>query len=392
MAIVTQPAADQPVPDQPDPAGAGPAGPGVGEPVAVVGVDTHTDTHTAALLGRSGGVLAQLVVPADPHGAAQLLAWAIEHAPDGGPLWWAVEGTRSHGVGLTRLLQQAGHHVLEAPRPRRRHRRGRGKSDSLDALAAARAVIAALDSGHADRLATPRTDGDRETLRQLLIIRRHYTDLRTATVNLFKSLILTADDPLREHLRGRSTAKQISALIGPARGHTTPPTPPPATDREGQHRRTHLTELAHDIRTLDQRLRTNHTDLTTLIETTMPSLLTIYGVGPITAATLLTTWSHHGRCRTEAAYAALAGTNPIPASSGRTNRHRLNRGGDRHLNAALHTIVMTRRRGHHQPTTDYIHRRRTHPTHPRTDPEINRSLKRYLARHLYRHMQTHTHP
>jgi transposase len=301
-----------------------------------------------------------------------------------------VEGTRSHGVGLTRHLLQAGQHVLEAPRPHRRSRRT-GKSDQLDAVAAARAVLAALDSGRAETLATPRADGDREALRQLLVLRRHYTDTRTATVNLFKSLILTADDPLRQHLRGLSTANQISALIGPARGQRTPPPLPAATDRDGHLRRTHLADLAADIRTHDRRIRANTKHLTTLIQDLMPSLLDIHGVGPVSAAILLTTWSHPGRCRHEAAYAALAGTNPIPASSGRTDRHRLNRGGDRQLNAALHTIITTRRRDH-QPTIDYINRRRTDPTRPRTDREITRSLKRYLARHLYRHMQSHSRP
>jgi len=375
----------QPDPHSPDTPGRPP-----GQPVAVLGVDTHTDTHTAGLLSRSGGVLAALTVPADPAGAATLLSWAIQHSPGGGPLWWAVEGTRAHGLGLTRYLQHAGQFVLEAPHPLRRSRRA-GKSDTLDACAAARAVLAALDSGRTDTLAIPRADGDREALRQLLVLRRHYTDTRTATVNLLKSLILTADDPLRETLRGRSTANQISTLIGPARGHGTPPPLPPATDLDATLRRTHLRDLAADIRTLDQRIRANRKHLTTLINDIMPSLLDIYGVGAVTAAILLTTWSHPGRCRNEAAYAALAGVNPIPASSGRTDRHRLNPGGDRQLNTALHTIVMTRRRSH-QPTIDYINRRRSDPTRPRTDREITRSLKRYLARHLYRHMQTHARP
>ena len=377
MAIVTQPPPNPGPSRNPQPATAV-------EPVAVVGVDTHTDTHTAALLGRTGAILAQLVVPADPTGAAQLLAWATELAPAGGPLCWAVEGTRSHGVGLTRHLQRCGQHVIEAPRPRRRGRRS-GKSDQLDAIAAARAVLAALDGGTAHTLAVPRADGDREALRQLLVVRRHYSDTRTATVNLFKSLILTADDPLREALRGLSTARQVRALLT----GTVPAGEP--SDTEAALRRTHLAELAADIRTGNRRLYANEKQLTALISTIMPSLLDIYGVGPVTAAVLLTTWSHHGRCRNEAAYAALAGVNPIPASSGRTDRHRLNRGGDRQLNAALHTIANTRRRSH-QPTIDYINRRRTDPTRPRTDREITRSIKRYLARHLYRHMQTHTRP
>lgn len=361
MNIVTQPA--------PGRDAAGPV-----EPVAVVGVDTHTDTHTAALLGRTGAVLAHLVVAANPAGAAQLQAWAAQLAPAGGPLCWAVEGTRSHGVGLTRHLQRAGQHVIEAPRPRRRGRRT-GKSDQLDALAAARAVLAALDSGTAHTLATPRADGDREALRQLLIVRRHYTDTRTATVNLFKSLILTADDELREQFRGRSTIRQLqhaATLIGNT-----------ADSILERLRRTQLRVLAEQIHALDRMLKDNLADIRALVQTMCPALLAQPGIGPVTAAIALTAWSHHGRFRSEAAFAALAGVNPVPASSGRTVRHRLNRGGDRTLNAAIHTIAKSRQRCH-QPTKDYITRR---TAEGRTPPEITRNLKRYIARQIWRIIQ-----
>lgn len=336
----------------------------------VIGVDTHTDTHTAAVVSAVGAVLAQVQVSADPGGCARLLDWANAHAT-GPRMLWAVDGTRAHGVGLTRLLRAAGARVVEAPKPVTGRRRRGGKSDALDAVAAARAVLAAS----AEKVSDPRGDGDREALRILLVCRRHDSDTRTATVNLFKSLILTADDALRTQLRGRSTAGQVRAA---AAGW-----PDPTGSAEDRIRRAQLTDLAHRIRDLNTALRANNRQLRALATTLMPHLLTIYGVGPVTAATILTAWSHPGRVRNEAAFAALAGVNPIPASSGRTNRHRLNRGGDRTLNAALHTIARTRRRGH-PPTIAYATRRRADG---KTDREITRCLKRYLARHLYRIMQ-----
>ncbi|WP_229716436.1 IS110 family transposase, partial [Mangrovihabitans endophyticus] len=170
---------------------------------AVIGVDTHTDTHTAAVVTPLGAVLAELTVPAGPHGTAGLLAWAGRHTAQlGDRRVWAIDGTRAHGTGLTRALLAAGETVLEAPKPATGNRRRGGKSDSLDAVHAARAVLAT------DHQATPRADGDRETLRILHVCRRHYTDTRTATVNLFKSLTLTAEDDLREQFHGQPTTRQ----------------------------------------------------------------------------------------------------------------------------------------------------------------------------------------
>ena len=334
---------------------------------AVIGVDTHTDTHTAVLTDSLGGWLAEVSVSTDRAGYARLIDWAVTHSP-GPRLLWAVEGARSHGVGLTRALAAARQRVIEAPKPARASRRSGGKSDSADALAAARAVLAA------EHLADPRADGVREELRTLLVTRRHYTDTRTATINLIKSLILTADEALREQLRGLSTAKQLRASAALS------PTSAPAGHLQ---RHTELATLAGHARSLTTSLRDNNKRLTAAVTATMPALLAEHGVGPVTAAILLTTWSHPGRFRNEAAYASLSGVSPIPASSGRTIRHRLNRGGDRTLNAALHIIVNTRWRDDPNTIT-YINRRRAEG---KTDPEIRRILKRYTARHLYRTMQ-----
>jgi hypothetical protein len=177
--------------------------------VWVVGVDTHTDTHTAALLDEGSAVLAELTVPANPAGYAQLETWARQQIPAGQRMFWAVEGTRSHGHGLTRYLQHTGHRVIEAVKPEQSHRRRRGKSDSLDATHAARAAQS-TEREHG-RHAEPRADGRREALRILLITHRHDTDARTATINLFKALLLGAG-PLRETLRGLSTARQVRAV------------------------------------------------------------------------------------------------------------------------------------------------------------------------------------
>ncbi|MEU1238719.1 IS110 family RNA-guided transposase [Micromonospora aurantiaca (nom. illeg.)] len=341
----------------------------------VVGVDTHTDTHTAAVVDRLGGVLAQVTVSTDPDGLSRLLAFAVAHTPPQGRRLWAVEGTRSHGQGLCRLLTAADEPVCEAPKPPAAARRRGGKSDQLDAVAAAHTVLALP----AERIAVPRSDGPREALRLLLICRRHHTDARTAAVNLVKALILTADDTLREALRGLSTTIQIARLAALELPETT------ALPCEEHTRRRELVTLARHIHILDATLADNHQRLRALVTELCPPLLDQPGVGPVTAAIALTAWSHPGRVRSEAAYATLAGAAPIPVASGRTDRHRLNRGGDRTLNSALHTIALTRRRIHPE-TRDYITRRHAEG---RTTREITRCLKRYIARQLYRTITTH---
>ncbi len=188
---------------------------------AIIGVDTHTDTHTAAVVSPVGSVLAELTVTATADGVSTLLAWAGE-LTDGlgsGRRAWALDSARSHGVGLLRALRTADETVFEAPKPTATARRRGGKSDSLDAVHAARAVLAA------DHIATPRADGDREALRILHACRRHYTDTRTATVNLFKSLILTADDELREQFRGNTDQQVRHAADLTADEHASTRTP-----------------------------------------------------------------------------------------------------------------------------------------------------------------------
>jgi len=337
---------------------------------AVIGVDTHTDTHTACLIEPTGRQVATVTIEASSHGYAALLAWAVDHAP-GPRLMWAVEGSRSHGAGLARVLLAAGQQVVEAGRPERATRRPGGKSDPVDAYLAAREALSAVHH------ASPRADGDREALRILLVAREHANNTRTAAVNVFKALLLTAPDQLRESLRHQSTPRQTAAcaVLRAYGRHST---------SERILRQT-LRTLAQQIRLLDKEIRANERQLQQLVSALMPALLAEPGVGPISAAHLIVAWSHPGRCRSEAAFAALAGVSPIQASSGRITRHRLNRFGDRRLNRALHTIVNWRMIHGHEPTQHYLIRRRAEQ---KSDPEIRRCLKRYTARHLFRLMET----
>jgi transposase len=335
---------------------------------AVIGVDTHTDSHTACLVDRLGRQLAVITVPADPGGCRRLLAWARQHAP-GPRLAWSVEGTRSHGLGLTRYLHAHGQLVTEAGRPERAGKRPGGKSDPADAARAAR------DALSADRLAQPRADGSREALRILLTARAQANTARTAAVNTLKALILAAPDHLRQQLRALSTPRQASRC----RRLRVHPSQPIAE----QVLRAELRRLAAHIGGWDTELRANKARLQQLVAQTMPVLLDQPGVGPMSAAQLLVSWSHKGRCRSEAAFAALAGVSPLEASSGKITRHRLNRFGDRELNRALHVIVNWRML-HHAKTSNYLTRRRAEQ---KTDSEIRRCLKRYAARQLFRLME-----
>lgn len=335
---------------------------------AVVGVDTHTDTHTACMLDHLGRRIAVTTIAADPAGCGALLAWASQLSP-GPRLAWAVEGTRSHGLGLTRYLRAQGQLVCEAGRPPRPSARPGGKSDPADAARAAQ------DALTASKLAQPRADGIREALRILLAARSQETKARTAAVNAFKALILGAPDDLRQQLRGLTTARQASRCRT-LRCHAAQPV-------AEQILRAELRRLATHIGTWDKELRAGKARLRELVGQAMPVLLDQPGVGPVSAAQLLVSWSHPGRCRSEAAFAALAGVSPLEASSGRITRHRLNHFGDRDLNRALH-VVVNWRMIHDDKTRQYRALRAAR----KNDREIRRCLKRYTARQLFRLMET----
>jgi transposase len=333
----------------------------------VVGGDTHEDTHTLQMLAPTGTKIATVCIDNDETGFAAALEWIRGHAP-GVRVLVGLEGTRSHGIRLARALTRAGLVVVEVDRPKRQQRRGRGKSDPIDAQLAALSVLR-MDT---DRLPTPRADGDREALRILLAGRRELADTQTRQKNQLTALLRSGSDQDRLLAQGPYTAARLHT-IARRRGSST-------DTREQTVRRAEARRLATAIQDGDRDLLANHKQLRRIVDELAPGLINRPGVGPVSAAQAIVSWSHHRRCRSDAAFAALAGANPIPASSGRVVRHRLNRGGDRQLNRALHTIATTRWRTCPR-TADYIQRRRAEG---KSDPEIRRALKRYIARELYK--------
>jgi len=333
----------------------------------VVGVDTHARTHTLAVLAASGRPVATGTFPTTPAGRRRAIAWAARRADHDPNLLWVIEGSATYGATLARDLATAGHQVVEAARANPRAARGTAKTDELDATRIAAAVLPLPT----DRLRRPRADdGIRDALQTLLTARETMTSERTRAVNALTAILRTTD--LGIDARRPLTARHITQAAG-WRARTEPIATATA--------RTEATRLAQRVTDLDRQLRTNQTTITGLIrQSPAAPLLATLGIGPVTAAIAFVTWSHPGRIRNEAAFAAIAGANPIPASSGNTTRHRLNPGGDRRLNRALNTIALVRMT--HDPTTRaYVEKRRTQG---KTDKEIRRCLKRYLARHIYR--------
>ncbi|MFI7680610.1 IS110 family transposase [Actinophytocola sp. NPDC049390] len=338
---------------------------------AVIGVDTHRDAHQVEIAHPTGTSIATCSIRNTSSGYAQLLAWIGEHAP--GPRWVAsIEGTRSYGAGLARALTATGILVVECEQPNRKARRGKGKSDPIDAHLA---VLTALQLP-ADRLPTPRADGDREALRILLCARSELTTTLTGQTNRLRALLRDGDDYDRELARGRLNDATLADL--PRR------TTADGATRDQVIRQAEIRRLALALRAGRRDLKANHSQLQAIVDDVAPGLTNQPGIGPVCAAQVIVSFSHPERCRNDAAFAALAGTNPIEASSGRTVRHRLNRGGDRALNSAIHTIAMTRMRC--CPTTRAYVARRT--AQGRTSREIRRCLKRYITRQLYRTLST----
>jgi transposase len=336
----------------------------------VVGVDSHRDRHAFAVLAASGELVDEQELGADQAGYRQALALAERAAP--GRRVWAIEGTGSYAAGLTRFLAGRGERVLEVERPKRAGSRSRLKTDRLDAIRAARLLLAG------ERLATPRSGGRRESLRALLTTREGTVQAKRAALGQLRSLIVLLDEPLRARLQPltRTALLRRCAQLRPQ----------PTSEQHGQLLA--LRACARRTLQLEQEAAELAHALTNEINQLAPSLLDQPGIGPITAAQLLISWSHPGRIRNEAAFARLAGAAPIPASSGKTIRHRLDRGGDRKLNRALHTIILSRRQ-HDPATIAYLQRRQQEG---KTSRETLRCLKRYLARSLYRHLEAMPQP
>jgi transposase len=259
--------------------------------------------------------------------------------------------------------------VVEIDRPRRPLRRNGAKSDQLDAQRAAREALGR------EHLAVPRKRGEREAIRLALRARDNAVRSRTVAICHLKSVLISAPETLRSSLRKARGDELITrcARLRIAPSHS--------LERRMTVRVLRLT--ARRILALEAEAAELEVELTELVGTVCPALLAVKGVGAISAAELINAWSHHGRLRSEAAFAMLAGTAPIPASSGQTVRHRLNRSGDRQLNRALHTIALTRIK-HDPETRAYAERRQAEGKTPR---EIKRCVKRYLARRLFRLME-----
>jgi transposase len=336
---------------------------------AVVGIDTHRDSHEVEIADAAGKPVAAIRIGNDDAGFLQLLAAITKTAP-GPRVAVSIEGSRSYGIGLARALAAAGLLVLECEQPSRKQRRGKGKSDPIDAHLA---VLAALRLD-ADQLPVPRADGDREALRILLVARQEITVARTAHISRLRALLLAGDDTDRQAARVSLTQ---AALAGLAAREV-----PVLASREQAVRQAEIRRLALAIAQARRELMDNRAQLQAIADDLAPGLTSRYGVGPVSAAQAIVSFSHPGRCRNEAAFAALSGTSPIPASSGKTVRHRLNRGGDRALNRAIHAIAVSRIRSCPR-TRAYITRRTADGKTPR---EIRRCIKRYIARELYRQL------
>jgi transposase len=333
----------------------------------VIGVDTHAARHAFAVIdARNGAVVDQREFPVTGAGLSRAVDWAARRVPSPDQSLVAVEGIGSYGAAVARAFARAGHDVVEAGAQQRAEFRGKGKSDELDAVRIARSVLGTP----VDALRIPRADGARNALRILIASRALITREATAAVNALTALVRTED--LGLDARRALTLAQLRQVAA-------------WRARQGEAidiatARAEATRLARQVLELRNQAKDNERRLRELVLQVAPGVLALPGVGPITAAIVIVAWSHRGRVRSEAAFAALAGTCPIPASSGNTVRHRLNRGGDRRLNYAIHTIVMVRM-GRDQRTKDYVARR---ISEGKTKKEAMRCLKRHLTKTLHR--------
>jgi len=333
----------------------------------VGGVDTHADAHVAAALDSNGGVLGVESFPADQAGFEELLGWLVGF---GAVSLVGVEGTGSWGVGLARFLAAADVAVVEVDRPNRQARRKVGKSDPTDAVAAARAALSGAASG------VPKSrNGPVEQMRVLLVAKRSARAQRIQTLNQLRHLVFTGPESIRSRFKDRYKTGLISEAAG-------------MRPRNGSDPVTFTTNLvirglARRIQGLNNEMATLDAMLGELVTETAPSLLELYGVGVDAAASLLVTAGDNpDRLRSERSWAHLCGVTPIPASSGKTIRHRLNRGGDRNANSALYRIVLTRMSSHPE-TRRYVARRRAEGL---SSLEVIRCLKRYVARQVFKEL------
>lgn len=332
----------------------------------VVGVDTHARTHTYAIVAtKTGEILGTKAFPVTAAAIDRAIAW-VRGVADGSVLF-AMEGTGSYGASLGRVLQREGIVFCEV-RPPKKSSRVRGKTDEIDAIAAATSAMGI----ELDALTRPKADGLRNALRVTLDARRDMEIRRTSARNQLNALVRTADFGLdtRRALTDRGVQELANLLVQ-------------HVDVAERVFRGEAVRLASMVIDLGRQMRENREALAELVELLAPGVQQIYGVGPVTAAAAVAAYSHPGRVRSEAAFAALAGVSPIPASSGNTTRHRLNRGGDRQLNRALDVIARVRMVSEAR-TRAYVDRR---TSEGRTLREVRRCVKRYIAREIFKALE-----
>jgi transposase len=327
------------------------------------GVDTHLEVHVAAALDEKGALLGVESFETTTQGDNKLLAWMEGFGP---VVLVGVQGTGSYGAGLTRHLHGEGVEVVEVDRPNRMCRRRRAKSDPEDAVCAARAAQGGLANG----LAKTRT-GNVESIRVLRVARSSARRARTQALNQMRSLISTAPEPIRDelgHLNVYHLVERASVYRPGAKRDVVSLTK--LTLRSLARR---CLDLADEIKELDAILKP-------LVRQSAPELVATLGVGvDAAAAVLVATGDNPDPLRNEAAFAHLCGAPPIDSSSGKHQRHRLNRSGDRQANSARWHIALTRT-VYNRRTVDYIERRMTQGL---TKKEAYCCLKRYIAREVY---------
>ncbi len=337
----------------------------------VAGIDTHSDTHHVAVIDEVGRQVADRQFPATGAGYRRVIDFL---SGQGEILAVGVEGTGSYGAELTRALGRAGLIVIEVTCSNRAERRLRGKSDPLDAYAAAQAVLA-----RRARSVPKSRDGTVEAIRVLRVARGSAIKARTVAINQIKAILVAADDEVRSKYRGLTTNRMLAAMTRTR----------PAGDRHSADRATAATLkiLATRCQSLTAEITLLDSQLDELTDAHAPGLKAVHGVGTQTAAQLLiTAGDNPDRIGSEAQFAALVGVAPVPASSGKTSRHRLSRGGDRAANAAIHRIVLVRMSSD-QRTRDYLSRRRGQGL---STKEIMRCLKRFVAREVFHHLSSPT--
>lgn len=328
-----------------------------------LGVDTRLDIHVGVLTNVNGQLLGTLAVETQVSGYLKLLAWAKSF----GPFQRAgVEGTGTYGAGLAQVLRDHDIAVFEVDRPDRTKRRLEGKSDPTDAESAARSVL----SGSATAVAKTHS-GAAEAMREISVVRRSAVKAKTQAINQIRSLLVSAPQEIREQLWGNKAADCVGNCLHLDSLGAAPFLAALATSLRLLARR--WTALAVELKELDDMLDS-------LTQQYAHRLRNQFGVGPQLAATLISVAGDNPeRLKSESALAALCGVSPLPASSGKTVRHRLNRGGDRSANNALWTIAMVRMRSDPR-TRAYVARRTAEGL---SSKEIQRCLKRYIIRDLY---------